>query len=421
MSVVLVDRTTGVLLVDGKRTFPIVLSNPPPPGAKAPDGGSALAELAAGGAGFLRTGRADWSLDQLDQQLAAERARLDEAHAHGLHCWLWLGQVPNLPVQEGSAQEELLTRIVQGLRGHSGLGAYKGIDEPANPLSGPNRIPAAGMVRAYKHVKALDPDHPLVVIQAPRGTVANLVPYRPAFDVTGADIYPVSYPPGIHAGGDNRELSVVGDVTARMVQAAGGKPVWMTLQIAWSGVTPSRDHPEIVPRFPSLPQERFMAYQAIAGGARGLAFFGGHLTQVASGADARLGWNWTFWAQVLRPLLQELTSTAVQPALLAPDASARIRASAQDVELRARLEGRFLYLIALRRGGATSRVTFSGLPPRHDGSAIRGGQVLFEYVQDPLPPPRGAGRQVFRSVGAGDGSFRDWLGPQDVHVYRFAL
>jgi hypothetical protein len=72
----------------------------------------------------------------------------------------------------------------------------------------------------------------------------------------------------------------------------------------------------------------------------------------------------------------------------------------------------FLYLIALSRGTATSRVGFFGLPCRLDGNAISGGQVLFEYVQDPLPQPIGAGRQVFRLVGVSDCGFRDWFGPK---------
>ena len=46
-----------------------------------------------------------------------------------------------------------------------------------------------------------------------------------------------------------------------------------------------------------------MAYQAIANGARGLVFFGGHLTEVMSPADARAGWNWSFWSEALRPLV----------------------------------------------------------------------------------------------------------------------
>ena len=99
----------------------------------------------------------------------------------------------------------------------------------------------------------------------------------------------------------------------------------------------------------------------------------------------------------------------------------RKRSTARDIELVARQDASFLYLIALRRGAATSRVGFSGLPRRRDGTAIADGQVLFEYVQDPLPPPIGAGRQVFRSVGVTNGGFRDWFGPHDARVYRFTL
>ena len=123
----------------------------------------------------------------------------------------------------------------------------------------------------------------------PVNTVAELTPYRPALDITGADIYPVSYPPGSHAGAKNTDLSVVGDVTRTLRAAAGPKPVWMTLQIAWSGVAPTTSRPDRVPRFPSLHDERFMTYQAIANGARGLNYFGGHLTQVATPQDAELG------------------------------------------------------------------------------------------------------------------------------------
>jgi len=171
-----------------------------------------------------------------------------------------------------------------------------------------------------------------------------------------------------------------------------------------------------VPRFPSLPDERFMAYQAIVNGARGLVFFGGHLTQITRPRDAKAGWNWTFWNLVLKPLLLELTSTAVGPALVAPNAGVTVTASAGDIELVARRSAQFLYVIAVRRGGATTRVTFSGLP-----ATIAEGQVLFEYTQDPLPPPIGAGQQVFRTVGVTNGVFRDWFGPHDVQVYRFGV
>ena len=121
--------------------------------------------------------------------------------AHGLHCWLQLGNVPDLPARAVSPNRRLLTNIVGQLKDHPALGAWKGIDEPANP-NRPARVPAAGLVRAYRTLRAADPNHPVVITQAPLGTAAQLTPYRPAFDITGADIYPVSYPPGKHAGGE---------------------------------------------------------------------------------------------------------------------------------------------------------------------------------------------------------------------------
>jgi hypothetical protein len=304
---------------------------------------------------------------------------------------------------------------VKALKAHPALLAYKGIDEPRNPFRGADWIRPAGLVRAYDKLKQLDPDHPVVIIQAPLGTLAQLTPYRPAFDITGADIYPVAYPPGRHAATGNKDISVVGDITKKMTAAAGAKPVWMTLQIEWIVTTPTEQRPEIVPRFPTLHDERFMAYQAIVNGARGLNFFGGHLTEIARPDDARAGWNWTFWNRVLKPLASELGSSAVAPALVAPKAKAVIKASAKDIELVARQGGQFLYVIAVRRGAGTSNVSFTGLP-----SKTTTGEVLFEYVQQPPPPPIQPGKQTFRRVTVADNGFRDWFGPHDARVYRFA-
>jgi len=420
MSAVAVDRSTGVLLVDGGRVFPTVLSKGPPSGALAPSGREALAEVAAGGASFIRTGRPDWSLELVDQQIAVERDLLDAAAAQGLRGWVQLGEVPNLSARSLAANEHLLTSIAGQLKDHPALGAWKGVDEPANP-NRPAPVPAAGLVRAHRQLNTLDPAHPLVIIQAPVGTLAELIPYQPAFDITGADIYPVSYPPGKHVGGLSSDIGVVGSITQKMAQAAGGKPVWMTLQIAWSGVIPTREHPENVPRFPTLFQERFMAYQAIIHGARGLSFFGGHLTEIASPADAQAGWNWTFWERVLRPLLGELTSSALAPALVAPNAPHPVKASATNVELVTREEAGLLYVIAVRRGSGTSMVRINGLPSRRDGTPIPGGQVLFEYDQEPLPPPVDPQHQIFRTISVTNGGFRDWFGQHDAHIYRFQL
>jgi hypothetical protein len=389
--------------------FPIVLANGPPDDA-------GLAEVAAAGVSMVRTGIGNWNEPSLDAQIAAERAKLDAAGAHGLQCWLWLGTLTNLPAGSPAPAERLLARVVSALGTHPALGAWKGHDEPRHPFDARLSIPAANLVRGRARVRALDDRHPIVIVQAPRGTTQGLVPYRQALDIAGADIYPVSYPPGAHSDQRAKDVGVVGDVTRWIARAAGAKPVWVTLQVAWSGVIPTRSKPALVPRFPSNVELRFMAYQAIVAGARGLVFFGGHLTDVMSPADAAAGWNWTFWRQALQPVVTQLSSAALAPALTAPASRAKVAASAGDVELTARQTERFLYVLAVRRGRATSQVRFTGLP-----RSVEGGQVLFEYVQDPPPPPIDPHAQKFRSVGVSAGAFRDWLGPLDVRCYRFAV
>ena len=424
MANVSIHGPTGVLLVDGQKVFPIGLSDPPPHDALAPSGEHAFRELANGGATMIRTGTPHWALNRINHQIAAETTIQDAAAAHGLQCWMRLGPIANLP--GAAANQQLLQKIVAAFKGHPALCAYKGIDEPRNPFRGTKWIRPAGLVRAHARIKALDAKHPLVIIQAPRSPVSQLVPYRPAFDITGVDIFPIAYPPGLHCDNGNRDISVVGDMTSKMQEASGGKPVWLTLQIAWSGVAPSKDSPDLVPVFPSLKQERFMAYQAIVNGARGLVFFGGHLTEVCTPDDAKAGWNWTFWREVLRPVVHELSSSQLRPALLAPESKIPVRtkphtSGATDIELTVRRAGRFLYVIAVKRGGATALVDFIGLPKRQNGAPLTKGEVLFEHVQRPLPPPQRPDKQVPRPVKVSAGGFRDWFSPHDAHVYRFDL
>src|SRR5438477_3487190 len=308
-----VDAATGDLLVGGKRVFPIGLSDPPPVDGTAPSGRPAWAEVAAAGVTFARNYTV-WRAAAAAEQMAAVLQELDAALEHGLQLWLALAGVDN-----DLSHQTLLDRIVNTVKGHPGLGAWKGADEPAH-----GHVPAAGCVAVHRHVRSLDPDHPVVLIEAPRGpapnpqshdtplTVKAIAPYAAACDIHGIDIYPVSKPPGLHAGGPpiNTDISVVGDVTRLVARASPGKPVWTTLQVAWSGVV--APHPIV---FPTLPQARFMAYDAVVAGARGLFFFGGQIRAVMNAADRQRGWNWTYWRRVLQPLLQELTDAPHTAAL----------------------------------------------------------------------------------------------------------
>jgi hypothetical protein len=401
-----VDAATGDLLVGGKRVFPIGLSDPPPVDGKAPDGGPAWAEIARGGVTYTRNYTV-WTAGGAGEELLLVMQALDAAVAHGLQLWLALAGVDN-----DLSHRSLLDRIVNAVKGHPGLGAWKGSDEPAH-----GHVPPAGCVAVYRHLRSLDPDHPVVLIEAPRGpspnpqsrdtrlTVAAVAPYSAACDIHGIDIYPVSKPPGLHAGGPpvNTDISVVGDMTRLIRRASPGKATWTTLQIAWSGVVPP--HPIV---FPTLPQARFMAYDAVIAGARGLFFFGGQIRAVMNAADRQRGWNWTYWQDVLHPLLQELTDAPHMQALTAPISSHTVKASAADVPVSAREAGGFLYVIAARRSPtATGRVRFTGLP-----AGVTSGTVLAHGVSNPTRP-----------VTASGGAFTDPspFAPHNARVYRFPL
>src|SRR5437763_9095323 len=143
MSAVTIDSATGCLVIGGAKIFPIGLSEAPAPDGLTRDGRNAWAEVSSAGANFVRSGLHDWSLAQIDAQIAAEQARMDAAGAHGMYCWPRLGNAGNLPVAAGSTAEQLLLRIANGLKMHAALGAWKGADEPAW-----GGVGAAGRVRA---------------------------------------------------------------------------------------------------------------------------------------------------------------------------------------------------------------------------------------------------------------------------------
>jgi hypothetical protein len=401
-----VEGATGDLLVGGKRVFPIGLSDPPPFDGTAPGGQPAWAAIASAGVTYCRNYTV-WTTAAAAEQLLSVGQQLDAASRHGLQLWLALAGVDN-----NLGHQSLLDSIVNTVKSHPGLGAWKGADEAAH-----GHLPAAGCVAVYQRLRELDPNHPVVLIEAPRGpspnpeshdtplTVAAVKPYAAACDVHGVDIYPVSNPPGLHAGGPpvNTDISVVGDVTRILRRASPGKATWTTLQIAWSGVVPP--HPIV---FPTFPQARFMAYDAIIAGARGLFFFGGHIRAVMNAADRQRGWNWTYWGRVLHPLLQELTDAAHSPALTAPLSSHAIKANATDVALSAREAGGFLYVLAVRRSPTRNGpVRFTGVP-----ATVSSGTVLAHPGGNPA-----------RRVTVSGGAFTDPspFAPHNARVYRFRL
>ena len=249
-------------------------------------------------------------------------------------------------------------------------------------------ISVSNLLDGYVVIKQEDTNHPVVQTHAPRGTVSDLQPYNVAADVLALDIYPVtssgsaSNPPII-----NTQVSQVGDWAQVLSQVAGGqKEFWLIEQIAFSGTTP----PTHTLVFPTFTQSRFMAYQAINNGARGLMFFGGNITSTLNAQDLPYGWNWTFWTNVLKPLVQQLGDKGVLAnALVAPSSKLPISMSgttAPDVEFCVREVATlpmFIILPASKREGATLNITFSGLP-----SWATNGEVLYESPRTILAQER---------------------------------
>jgi len=91
----------------------------------------------------------------------------------------------------------------------------------------------------------------------------------------------------------------------------------------------------------------------------------------------------------------------LQPALVAPDSklAIQVRDSNAVIEYLVRESGKDVYVLACKRSGPTAEVEFTGLP-----ADLTTGEVLFEEP---------------RKVQGTTGSFKDWFGPYEVHVYRF--
>ena len=72
------------------------------------------------------------------------------------------------------------------------------------------------------------------------------------------------------------------------------------------------------------------------------------------------------------------------------------------IEFLVREAGDAIYVLACKKEGPTIRVRFIGLPAEIHGQGV--GTVVFEEP---------------RKVDAERGSFADWFGPFEVHVYQF--
>lgn len=389
---------TRTILFNGKPTFPIALSPGPPLGSTTPWGTNGLAETSLAGVNLYRVGSggATWSASDLASVLDWDRA------AAALHVYTW----PNLGgyalATPGSPEDAGLENVIDTLTSDpsgSAIAMWKGRDEPYWGGIVPSslqfaycRVTGRGNPSWCDGESPLDPAQLWVTIQAPRGVATDLALYSPVTDIHGVDVYPVSFrhpDPYLHS---------VGTWTATMNSLKPARPVWTTIQICSSGSWDKTTGEFVLPTY---DQERYMAYDAIANGARSLTFFGGNVAGCFSGSDAQYGWNWTFWQSVLKPLVQQLSATsAIAPALVNSAKTPQVTADNATTEtmLKQGTSPDDLWLIATRSGPGSKPVKFQGLP-----SWVHRGAVYTEN----------------RTVTASHGSFSDRFAQWDVHVYHF--
>jgi len=374
----------GTVLVDGVASFPIGLSPPPPPGSQTPAGGDALDEVVGAGISFLRVGppRGRWNDDALTDAENWNAA----AAARGVHTWIALGELAH--AQPDTPDDVQLQQVVTALKDSPGFGMWKGQEEPL--LRGWS---APLLQHAFDATEAIDPDHLFAIIEAPRGSAAELAPFSAVCSGHGVDVYPVSF------GVANPDLGQVGKWTRTIRSITPGRAVFTTLQICFSGSDDAAGSGAFV--LPTHRQARYMAYDAIINGARGLIFFGGATPHCFLPADAALGWNWTFWNGVLRRLVTEIGPRGrLHPALLAPDTGPALRTDDPTTEISGRSVGETgIWVMAARRGSGTRKVTIRGLP-----TSIAQGR---HYRSN-------------RPVAVRRGAFTDTFAQWDVHVYHFS-
>lgn len=295
----------GMIVADGQRLFVLGLY-------ENPDDNAVLDELARAGFNLVRASEDTAVLDRLD--------------ARGVYAWVNTGG--RIELSEDSEEgEKALLEMVARCSLHPALlvwevpdealwscwlGAYRG---PGSLLERWMRFKEEAaklslrLKRGYDKLRELDPGHPVWMNHAAGNSLDELRAFGQAADVVGCDIYPlmpyVTRPVDI----SRSLLGLVGHCTIRMQASAPEKPVWMVLQgFSWGEVDDVFVRRPGLGQLPDYGELRFMAYDAIVRGARGILYWGTHLLAKDSAT----------WKNLMR-VIRELAD--IQHVLAAPDAA----------------------------------------------------------------------------------------------------
>lgn len=335
----------GFLHRDGKTLFPIGCYELP--GSEA-----GIQRMADAGINLLRCGSPE---------------ELDRVQAAGIYGWV------SLPFHAGATDK--LRADVERYRHHPALAVWEGPDEIVWNFTAYSGLYRNGTVHyrdawwdqhpgavnyaaeqaavvipninaATALISALDEaDRPIWINEANESDALYVRQYFENVDITGADLYPVK-------AGD-RDLPRMADSTEYWNSVGEGRPVWMVLQaFSWSELEMDPPRPLA---YPSFDESRFMAYDVIAHGAKGILYWG---SAYLKSEDFRTG---------LYAVTRELS--ALQPFLTAPEMSG---VKVQLVEAPRREPQRGVHRIARQVDGEVLLVLINEDTHRHMAVEVSG-------------------------------------------------
>jgi len=353
-------QSDGYVVKDGQTHFPIGFY-------ELPEDDAGLAAMAEAGVNLVRCGNA---------------ADLDRAHALGMMGWM------PLALQNGLTDD--LKAKVDSVKDHPALAVWEGPDEVVwnftsysglyrdmgvydSPDEWKQQTPKAiayseeqaatiipNMREAVEWIRSVDPQGRQVWFNEALETDVRFAREVLRFaDITGCDIYPVKR-------GD-RNVARMAGATERWKMAGQGKPVWMVVQaFSWHELGGRYEDRGVA--YPSFDESRFMAYDVIAHGAKGILYWGSHYLKSES------------FRQSLYAVTAELA--ALQPFLIAPEVQTT---AARLVELPEQSTGLGVAMTARRAGDDWLIILVNEDDERHMGvevsglSAIEGRELALLY------------------------------------------
>lgn len=333
---------------------------------------------------------------------------LDAAHKAGLKVLVGMAQeavqIPGSPDKQDLA---FIKQRVRAIKDHPALWAYSLFDEPESTGYGRDEpVRPTNFNNAYNAIKQVDTVHP--VLTPPNGAIDGTYPYL------GVDIMILQYlvlPPGSYpAPWDKLENLREAHRSSFETLASKRKPFILTVQVynlandpdMWPGILAY--NPEAVGRYPTREEMRFIAYNGIILGAKGILFVS-YKTYDDDGEtleDISRQKNPSQWRAV-SSVTSELKS--ISPILLAPtkdpESTGISIAGANLVEIMVKEYRGKTYLFTVN--------------PSEDSVVIR-----FVLDQDRFPNPTVNLLPEKKNIPLQDGLLVDTWEAYDVHIYEIA-